>query len=157
MLMEEFGPNYKYAKHPSPIFQSSTLAAAAQFHKTFASSDFAAGGVGPNSGFPREEKTPELLNETTRAPTVAVERRRRVYIFSLAFCVAADKSEKYPGVIFPARLQTSASLEGDPRFRCNRAGEGGFWLIPPPVNRVPQLVCKSPLLAYLKYHSLGGD
>lgn len=52
-------------------------------------------------------------------PTVAVERRRGVYIFSLAFCVAADKSEKYPGVIFPVRLQTSASLEDDPRSRCN--------------------------------------
>lgn len=67
MLMEEFGPNYKYAKDPSLIFQSSTPAAAAQFRKTFASSEFAAGGAGPNSGFPHEEKTPELLNETTRA------------------------------------------------------------------------------------------
>lgn len=56
-------------------------------------------------------------------PTVAVERRRRVYIFSLAFCVAADKSEKYPGVIFPVRLQTSASLEDDPGSRCH-PGEG---------------------------------
>lgn len=40
MLTVEFGPHYKYAKHPSPIFQSSTLAAAGQFHKMFESSRF---------------------------------------------------------------------------------------------------------------------
>lgn len=36
----EFWPNCKYAKHPSPIFQSSTLAAAAQMYKLFASREF---------------------------------------------------------------------------------------------------------------------
>lgn len=83
-----------------------------------------------------------------------------VYIFRLTFCVA-DTSEKFPGVIFPVRLQTSTSLEEDPRSRRSRESVSERrWLFSGwsygtgPVNRVPQLVCKSPILTYLKYHSL---
>lgn len=62
---------------------------------------------------------------------------------------------KHPGVMFRFGLQTPASLEDDPRSRCQRERGGLFFcLIPSPssVNRVPQLVCKSP---QLKYHCLG--
>lgn len=79
MLTVEFGPHYKYAKHPSPIFQSSTLAAAGQFHKMFESSEFPR-SLGGNSGFPREKKTNELVNETgeTQADAIVVNCHQRM-------------------------------------------------------------------------------
>lgn len=79
MLTVGFGPHYKYAKHLSPISQSSTLAAAGQFHKMFESSEFSH-SLGGNSGFPREKKTHELVNETgeTQADAIVVNCRQRM-------------------------------------------------------------------------------
>lgn len=79
MLTVEFGPHYKYAKHPSPMFQSPTLAAAGQFHKMFESSEFSR-SLGGKSGFPREKKTHGLVNETgeTQADATVVNCRQRM-------------------------------------------------------------------------------
>lgn len=88
MLTVEFGPHYKYAKHPSPIFQSSTLAAAGKFHKMFESSEFSR-SLGGKSGFPREKKTHELVNETgeTQADAIVVNcRQRRLHLQPHVLC-----------------------------------------------------------------------
>lgn len=125
-LTIEFGPHYKYAKHPSPIFQSSTLAAAGQFHKMFESSEFSR-SLGGNFGFPREKKTHELVNETgeTQADAIVNCRQRmpRTCTSSASRFVSPTRVKNSPGVIFPVRLQTSGSLQDDPRSRCPRERE----------------------------------
>lgn len=103
MLTVEFGPHYKYAKHPSPIFQSSTLAAAGQFHKMFESSEFS-GSLGGGIRIATWEKDAWTCEWNRRKPSRCYGRQlsstnaKDVYIFSLTFCVA-DTRGKFPGVI----------------------------------------------------------
>lgn len=82
-----------------------------------------------NCGFPREGK--ELLNETRETGThVKVASCRSgtstacLHLQRHVSCRSRPE-RKYPGVMFRFRLQTSASLENDPRSRCQREGGGG--------------------------------
>lgn len=65
-------------------------------YKLFASSQFPRSlGVFPhNCGSPREEKNSWMKREkpqhVLKSPAVAAARQRRVYIFGVTICVAAD-------------------------------------------------------------------
>lgn len=87
-----------------------------------------------NCGFPREGK--ELLNETretrTRVKFASCRSGTSTACLHLQRHVSCRSrpERKYPGVMFRFRLQTSASLEDDPRSRCQRE-RGGYFLSDP--------------------------
>lgn len=149
MSTVECWPNYKYAKHPVLIFQSSTLAAAAQMYRLFCKLRVSTQLRCFSAQLWIATRGKDLLNETG-------ETRTRVKVASCRSGPSAARLHLQRHVLFrrvkiprssvPFQAANFASLEDDPGSRCRRDRGPIFCLIPPlsSVNRVPQLVCKSP-------------
>lgn len=155
----EFWPNCKYAKHPSPIFQSSTLAAAAQMYKLFASREF------PRSlGLFRtivhshvRKRTPEWNGRNQNTCWSRQLSHRNVYgVFtsSASRLLSQPTRVKIPRSTVPFQAANFWQSGRWSQIPLSERERGLFCLKPllSPVNRVPQLVCKSP---QLKNHYLG--
>lgn len=134
------GPHYKYAKHPSPIFQSSTLAAAGQFHKMFESSEFSRSLEGRGGGYldphvrkrrmnlwMKQEKPEQMLLSST----VVNGCQGRVHLQPHILCRRHEW--KIPRSYIPC--QAANFCQSGRRSRCPRerawVREGGYSLADP--------------------------